>query len=236
MNNPANGNTPRTTTPPYVGWPSYNGMLSGFKEHVLPGRIDRSVLSNFSGIVGTQLLATLRFMGQIDSASAPTDLLKRLVNARGTDDWPQELAEQIKRAYAPLFELQLETASPAQFNEKFRAAFPCEGDTLRKAMSFFLNACRDAKIPISTFIMKNKKPRSGNGPRKPRTPKAAAAPKGNEEKPGTKNAAGTSTTEQADDFRQQLLTKFPEFDPSWSNELKAEWFKGFEQFMNMAKK
>src|SRR5687767_15335518 len=40
----------------------------------------------------------------------------------------------------------------------FRTSYPAaDGDTLRKCMTFFLNAVRDANIPISTYIMKNKK-------------------------------------------------------------------------------
>ena len=36
-------------------------------------------------------------------------------------------------------------------------------------------------------------------------------------------------------FEQELLAKFPPFDPSWSEELKTQWFSGFQQFLAMAK-
>ncbi len=36
-------------------------------------------------------------------------------------------------------------------------------------------------------------------------------------------------------FEKELLSKFPSFDPSWSEELKTQWFNGFQQFLAMAK-
>ena len=30
-----------------------------------------------------------------------------------------------------------------------------------------------------------------------------------------------------------LLSKFPEFDPSWSDELKLNWFKGFDVLLRI---
>ena len=39
----------------------------------------------------------------------------------------------------------------------------------------------------------------------------------------------------SDSFEKELLAKFPSFDPAWSDELKAQWFKGFQQFMELAK-
>ncbi|TPM27177.1 DUF5343 domain-containing protein [Mesorhizobium sp. B2-3-5] len=236
MDTQASEHTKKQQNPPYVGWPSYRGMLSGFKEHVLPSRIDRSVLGNFSGIVGTQLLATLKFLGQIDAAGKPTEHLERAVNAIGTEEWVSELTAQLRRAYAPVFSLNLQTASPNQFTETFRGAYPCEGDTLRKSMTFFLNAAREAQIPVSMFIMKNKKPRSGNGVKKLKAAKQASA-KAEDNPDPIKTREQTPPAQPAqDDFRQQLLSKFPAFDPAWPDNIKADWFKGFEQFMAMAQK
>lgn len=220
---------------PYVGFPSFKNMVGGFRQHVTPSRIDRSVLSNFSGIVGSQLLQALRFFGHIDGQGKPTEHLPRLIEAFGSEEWASTLEAELKRAYAPIFELDLKTASPAQFTETFRAAYPAEGDTLRKALTFFLSAARDAQISVNTYIMKNKKPRSGNGTKKPKaaqtsTPRdkdADGKPKDDRRDPG-----GTS----GEDFRRELLNKFPDFDPSWNETLKAEWFKGFDQFMQMSQK
>jgi Family of unknown function (DUF5343) len=147
-------------TPPYVAFSTFKSMIAGFKEHVLPSRVDRSVLGNFSGIVGGQLITTLRFLGLIDPENKPTPALKALVETVNTNEWPQELTATLKRAYAPIFQLNLQSASPSQFGEHFASNYPGEGSTQRKSMTFLLTAIQEAKIPISPYILKNKKPRS----------------------------------------------------------------------------
>ena len=147
--------------PPYVAYASFRTLIGNFNARVLPSRIDRSVLENFSGIVGSQLLTALRFLELIDGENRPQDGLRALVKAYGTDEWPPVLANVIRAAYAPIFELNLKLASPSQFNERFVKTYPGEGSTQRKCTTFFLNAIRDAKIEISPFILRRRKPRSG---------------------------------------------------------------------------
>jgi hypothetical protein len=137
------------------------------KEHGLPARIDRSLMSNFSGAVATQLMTALRFLDLIDEGDKPTAMFKKLVEAHGTDEWTSALAAVVRHAYREVFKIDLTTASPSQMNEAFKNAYAGEGDTLRKATTFFLNAVADAQIPISSYITKNTKPRSG--PTKKRT-------------------------------------------------------------------
>lgn len=150
----------KALAPPYVAYSSFKTMIGSFKAHILPTRIDRSVLGSFSGIVGSQLLTTLRFLKLIDKDNHPQDALSALVSAFGTESWAPALADVIKAAYAPVFDLNLKAASPSQFNERFAKSYPGEGSTLRKCMTFFLTAIQDAKIEISPYILKNKKPRS----------------------------------------------------------------------------
>jgi hypothetical protein len=147
-------------TPPYVAFATFKNMIGGFKEHVLPSRIDRSVLGNFSGIVGGQLLTTLRFLQLTDGENRPQQILKDLVDTINSGEWPNELGAILRAAYAPVFKLDLEKASPSEFSEHFATVYPGEGSTLRKSMTFFLTAVQEAKLPISPYILKNKKPRS----------------------------------------------------------------------------
>jgi len=226
----------KSSSGPYVGFPSYKNMIGGFKQIILPDRIDRSVLRGFSGVVGSQLMSTLRFFSHINKSGQPTDHLRKLVEAHGTDAWAEELEAQLRRAYAPLFDLNLASASPNQFTEKFRASFPAEGDTLRKAMTFFLNATRETKIVVSPLVMSGKKPRS-NGTKKPKQAKAQQKPAGdNAGAGGGQHGKHHEDPPAHDDFKKDLLGKFPAFDPAWPDNIKADWFKGFQQFMEMAKK
>jgi hypothetical protein len=158
-------------TAPYTSFPSFKTFVKNLKEHGLPSRIDRSVLGNsFSNAVGSQILTALKFLLLTDGNSNPTEALKALVKSYGADDWPVALTAVVKKAYQPLFQINLETASPNQFNERFRDAYSGTDDVQRKSMTFFLTAAREGGIKVSQYIMKNKKPRSA--PAKKHTPKS----------------------------------------------------------------
>ena len=87
--------------PPYVSFQSVKTALAQFKEHATPDRIDRSVLTKFSGAIGGQILTAFRFLGLTDANGHSTDALRDLVKAFGTDAWPEALAQVLKKAYAP---------------------------------------------------------------------------------------------------------------------------------------
>lgn len=217
-------------TPPYTSFQSIKTLLSAFKANGIPGRIDRTVLTNFSGAVGGQILTALRFLNLIDEAGQPLPELRILVNAYGTDDWTAKLQRLLRMAYAPVFSLNLETASPGQFNEQFRKAFPAKDETLRKCITFFLNAAREAEIPISPYILKNKKPRSGSPAR--RKPRPAGGTNDGHAKPPAGSAPPPPPPAEGPSLKEQLLKKFPEFDPKWPAEIQKQWFDGFQRLMD----
>lgn len=169
MSENSNASEKSGRSPPYVPFPSFKTMLMGFKEQGLPSRIDRSVLTKFSGVIGSQLLSALRFLSLIDEDNHPKPGLQTLVAAAGSEHWASALEVVLKKAFAPIFTLDLKTATSAQFNERFRAEYPGEGSTLRKTMTFFLGALKDAQVPVSSYIMANKKPR--NATMKKRSPR-----------------------------------------------------------------
>lgn len=136
-------------------------LIKPFKEHeTIPGQIDRSVLTSFSGAVGSQVMTMLKFLGLTDTDGRTTPKMTALVQAYDTADWPSALGTLIREAYAPIFKLSLETASSKEFTDEFRRVYPATDDVSRKQMTFFLNATREAGIKISPFVMKGKKPRS----------------------------------------------------------------------------
>lgn len=151
----------RGAIPPYVPFPSLKSFVQNAGQQGLANRIDRSVLTNFSGSTQTQLITALRFLGLIDAKGHPTDRLETLVRASGTDEWSNALAAALRDRYPTLFgEFDLARATPNQFGERFRGTFPGSDAVQRKAVTFFLGAAQDAKIPISPHITKNKKPRT----------------------------------------------------------------------------
>jgi hypothetical protein len=165
-----------TRTPPYTSYRTFKTFIEDLREHGVPSRIDRSVLTRFSGVVGTQLMHALRFLGLIEDDGRPTQRLKELVSAHGAADWPEKLLELLRQEYAPIFAIDLETATPSHFNEAFRKAFPAADAVVQKCVTFFLYAANDAGVKISGRVLKGRKPRSLTPRRKPAKPAFAHLP------------------------------------------------------------
>ena len=149
-----------TRTPPYTSYRTFRTFIEDLREHGVPSRIDRSVLTRFSGVVGSQLMHALRFLGLIEDHGRPTQRLRELVNAHGAGHWPEKLLELLRQEYAPMFAIDLETATPSHFNEAFRRAFPAADAVVQKCVTFFLYAANDAGVKISGRVLKGRKPRS----------------------------------------------------------------------------
>ncbi|HEY3350742.1 MAG TPA: hypothetical protein VGM13_13280 [Thermoanaerobaculia bacterium] len=60
-------------------------------------------------------------------------------------------------------------------------------------------------------------------------PPVPAPPPSLEHKPRRENAGGSGADREP--WMELLLRKFPDFDPSWSDELKKGWFEAFEKLM-----
>jgi Family of unknown function (DUF5343) len=163
-------------TPPYTSYRTFKTFIEDLHEHGVPSRIDRSVLTRFSGVVGTQLMHALRFLGLIEDNGRPTERLKGLVKAHGTGSWSERLLELLRQEYAPMFAIDLETATPSHFNEAFRKAFPAADAVVQKCVTFFLYAANDAGVRISGRVLKGRKPRSLTPRRKLAKPAYAHPP------------------------------------------------------------
>ena len=153
-------------TPPYTSYRTLETFVRDLRERGVPSRVDRSVLTRFSGAVGTQLMHALRFLGLIEEGGRPTQRLSELAAAHGGPDWPAALSRLLRRAYEPIFAIDLETATPSQFNEAFRKAFPAADAVAQKCVTFFLNAANDAGVKISGRVLKGRKPRAAVPPRR----------------------------------------------------------------------
>lgn len=152
-------------TPPYISFSTLKTFVSDLHDHSMPNRIDRSILTRFSGSAQKQLMPALRFLNLIDASGTPTPELNDMAKAYGTNDWAAALGAVLRKAYAPIFEIDLAAATPSQFSEMFARAFPSTDMVMRKCIAFFLPAAKEAGFAISDRIMKGKKPRAINGAR-----------------------------------------------------------------------
>src|SRR3984957_11842949 len=89
--------------PPYTSYRTFKTFIEDFHDHGVPSRIDRSVLTRFSGIVGTQLMHPLRGAGPVEDYGPPPGPFTRLVKARPPSQWPETLLETLRDEYAPMF-------------------------------------------------------------------------------------------------------------------------------------
>lgn len=175
--------------PPYVSFTSFKNFIIGLGETGVPGRIDHSVMSKFSGSVRYALLPALQWLGLIDNDGMPQQSIRDLSGA-DENEFPNVLQNLLKDRYSFLFTngLDLSNASSAQVQEAFKQA-GCQGSTVTKAMMFFIGAAKAANIKLGPHV---------KAPTQPRRPKKKDA------KPdGSKVDKGSNL----DDVKEPLLPK-----------------------------
>jgi hypothetical protein len=142
----------RMASPPYISFLTFKNMIDWLEREKIPLRFDRSFWQKkYSGSVGPQLMTGLRFLGLL-KGDLPQPDLELLVESRG-DERKDRLAEILRRNYTTINFEELTRATPSILAGWFRNC-NLEGDTLRKAESFFINACKYAEIPLSNAIRK----------------------------------------------------------------------------------
>ncbi len=220
-------NKSRRRLPPYVSYRTFRNFLDDLQQGI-PARIDRSYWGErLSGSTGTQLMVALRFLGLIDTSSVPTNQLRSLVIAKGLPR--AELLRQIaSEAFDFLLQssFDLQTATYAQLEEVFYDRFQLTGDVSRKCIKFFVALATDAEIPLSSFITKRTRLTQAGTSTRTITKKRSART--------NKNTIVPQNTEEVPDripWDKMLLAKFPTFDPTWSDEVKLNWFKAFDELL-----
>lgn len=215
--------------PPYVSYRTFHNFIEGMRQQ-MPARIDRSYWSStLSGSTGTQLMAALRFLELIDANGRPTDQLKSLVSAKG-EQRAIVLKEIATGAFGFVFQgtFDPQNATYAQLEEVFYEAFQCTGEVARKCIKFFIALSGDAGVPLSPFITKRTKPvyaHSTSGTNKLKKRGSIAT---------IRNALVPNDPKGVPDqnsWNEMLLTKFPSFDPAWSDGVKLKWFAAFDELL-----
>ncbi len=165
----------REPLPPYISFKTFLGFIQKLKETAVPERIDVSLLRTYSGSVGRQLIAALRYLGLIEEGGRTTEKMVPLVKAYDTSEWQEALSNVIFDAYGELTgDLNLDVATPAQLEEKFRLR-GAEGEVLQKCFTFYVTAVRHAGVTLSPHIVNRPRARAERGrSRSRRLPESAA--------------------------------------------------------------
>ncbi|MDQ2631481.1 MAG: hypothetical protein M3Y75_11020 [Actinomycetota bacterium] len=159
---------PQDFQPPYLAWSTFDGILDQLKATGIPDKIDRSVLVGKSGGDQSQFLRACRMFGLMDEETEqPTERMRELVNA---EDRGPLLGQILRESYPSVVALG-NGATQAMLEEKFRE-FGIEGDTVRKAIAFYLSAAKQTDIELSPRFQTT---RPGAGGRRKRTPRKASS-------------------------------------------------------------
>ena len=152
-------------TPPYVVYASFKSFINGLRKSTVPSRIDRTVMSNYSGSTQYALQPALQWLGLIDTEGTPSGLLKQLAKAND-GDFGDLLAPMVREKYGFLFsgDLDLESASSGQVEEAFKNQ-GISGSTVTKCITFFLQIAKDSKIAVSPHV-KAPQPKRGSSRRR----------------------------------------------------------------------
>jgi len=142
----------RPPSPPYISFLTFNNCITWLDTEGIPLRFDRSFWQKkYSGSTGPQVMSGLRFLGLL-KGDAPQPRLEALVRAEGYER-KTLLARIFREAYKLIDFDSLPRATPSMLRERFHA-YNLEGDTLRKAESFFINGCKSVDIPLSNALRK----------------------------------------------------------------------------------
>jgi hypothetical protein len=217
----------RKHLPPYVSYRTFRNFLDGLQQGI-PARIDRSYWGDrWSGSTGSQLVAALRFLGLVDSNGVPTNRLKQLVSARDTQR-TEILRQMATEAFAFLLRgsLDSQTATYAQTEELLHNTYQVTPDVSRKCIKFFVGLASDAAIPLSPFIIKKSRVMTTSTGTKRISPKGVTRTKMDSIVPQTDPKMPDQWS-----LDKILLSKFPTFDPSWTDEVKIKWFDAFDTLL-----
>jgi len=134
----------------YVSWATFQGALKQLSQ-ALPNQIDRTVFPGLSWNVQNQLFTGLKFLGLTNDAGRPAPVLATLLS----DDekmQKQRLSGLLHEKYVELFKLDLVKASPLQIQQAMSEHYGVSGDTLEKAIRFFVAAAEYCGIPMSPLL------------------------------------------------------------------------------------
>lgn len=215
-------------TPPYASYTSFRNYLDHLRQaQPLPSRIDKSVMAHLNYGTRQALMNALRQLGLLTKEDAPTQRLERLVVA--DDNERRTIMQEIVREVYPFMfngSIDLSRATSAEFQEKLRSATGTQGSTAEKASAFFLSVAEEAGVTLSPHLTKRQVSAPAS-PRKARIRLKLRKPS----KPAAASSEPPNAQQRPIAAEDPWLSKFPTFDPSWPDEIKAQWFSGFERLM-----
>jgi hypothetical protein len=224
----------KALAPPYLSWKTFSGYLKSLAQGI-PDPIDPSGMLTLNGSNRRLVMNALRYLKLVDGKDYKAKELQPLVEAMAKEDANQKktsLRAMLEKAYPFLFQgFDLGTSTPAAFGKKFSEA-GLGGQTVAKGEAFFIEAAKEAGVTISPYILGSRKkgPKPGSGPSIPRIKKKS--PELNLGS-GEHGEGGGSETDVRGVMAGTLASKFPDFDPTWSQDAQEAWFKMYGRLLSL---
>jgi hypothetical protein len=175
---PSQSGSGSTRAPAYVSFAAFSRFIDWFAGlSEFPGELPRTQWPrNLQGGTGLQLAAALRFLGLFDG-DAPTEAL-RSIAVKDSATRRKALATLIRDIYGADFVDNMATASVDEIDSHLQSLGTTDS-THRRAVSFLINAARDAELALPAEVSKRARIRRTNGATRKsaagRKPRAAAA-------------------------------------------------------------
>ena len=154
---------PVKLNPPSLPYKTLISSLENLGQGI-PPQLDRTIWKNQPGTVQSLILSAYKFLGLMTESNQPTDLLRTLVEHRMA---PTPILKRIiEDKYKPILAHNLSTMTITILSTRFEETFSIEGETKKKSMRFFLQACKANGFVMSKFLLDQT--RASAGPRKRR--------------------------------------------------------------------
>lgn len=214
--------------PPYPPYSQWQRLLETLRHDAvrrqLPSRIDNSYLKKLkvNASAESNLQSALAFLGLVDAQRHPTDALKHFLSLEGPEA-RRMLKQIVESAYRPVLSgLLPNTATPDHLAERFKTG-GSQDEVGRKGMTFYVRIAKDAGIGLSEqFRTRDRQPKTTRAQKKRSNPsRPAPAPPPQTLVP--ENDSPRQDAPYGNDMMNQLLDKFPDYDPTWDEEQVHLW-------------
>lgn len=161
--------TTKGPLPPYIAFKTLVDIVERMEREEPPTRVDPTYLDSYAGGYRPTVISNLQTLGLLKKTGEPTETLLALVIADEAER-KNLIAQLLKTQYSDVFVLGT-NSTQGQFLEVFshRGA---QGDTRRKAVSFFLKGCTYADLATGTHW--KTPPASTSGTKRKATPRRDA--------------------------------------------------------------
>jgi hypothetical protein len=192
--------------PPYMSFQTFWRFIEELRSKPLPPQIDRSLMRSKSGTDQANLNAALDTFRLVGPGGEVRPELKALVE--GDEDGRRRvLAEMLWRYYDQPLAVSRQNGTQQQLLEAFRDAYGMSAaDTRRKAMTFFLHACREAGIELSPYFPSTRAGSGAPGTARPRKTPRRRATTTTPSEPESQTAAPTPTNTAGDTYSVTLAS------------------------------